>query len=916
MPVLHVLEAVARPYAPSPETLKLALSAAQAGIWEWHLDTNHNDWSAELWALYGLPPEAPPTFDSWLSSIHPDDQARACQVVVAASQRREAFELEWRTHPNLGELRWLMARGQPVPSRKGPERYTGIVMDITARKRAEEAVRELNSSLEQRVLERTADLDDHERLLQTILDGIPGLVGYWTHELRNRFANQAYLEWFGQEPHTIRNRPMAEVLGPELFARNKPFIDGALAGQQQRFERQIPIPGQPGQVRHSEAHYIPDIANGQVRGFLVMVFDISEAKKAEHAAEAANQAKSNFLANISHEVRTPLNAMFGLAQLGARQAAGTSSQRNFEQILESAQHLLALVNDVLDFSKIEAGKLSLHPERVNLAQVLEHVLSLKAIRAQAKGLHLRVIEGPGLPQHCEADATRLSQILLNLLSNAIRYTEHGEACLHIDAAQGMLQVDVMDTGIGMAPHQIAQLFKPFTQVHGKLSSRDGGTGLGLAITHRLVEMMGGQITVASEPGRGSHFHVSLPLHASEPGDFSPLHDIQLVGLEAEERENLQTALQWHGCSARCLAEPDTHTSTPPGVIVIGSSALHRCQEADLLPHIQGGGSLIVSSPAGVAIDVPLALQHLARVLAGPLTPMRLLNAVLLQSRILPTVATWRLSGVRVLAAEDNPVNRLVLEQMLLQEGATVTFAHDGAQALEQVRLQGPDRFDVVLCDIQMPVLDGYETTQALRHIAPDLPVIGLTAHAFASAKQQARQAGMVGYVTKPYMLDTLVSAIRQHARLHPGRDDASNVSSLPPPSMPPAPAAEPSRVMERLATVAISRGATDFEAMQQHFRTQPLLLARLIGMLQRTLADVERELTQALTDRDMAQLAKVAHNVKGTALNLHAPELTRLAIQAQEDARLQTPQAWAAGAALLESLQAFVEQAGRHSGPA
>ncbi len=909
MPVLHALEVVVRPYIPSPETLRLALSAAQAGIWEWHLDTNHNDWSAELWALYGLEPDAPPTFDSWLNSIHPEDQARACHVVVAASQRGEPFELEWRTHPMQGPIRWLMARGQPIPTRHGRGRYTGIVMDITARKSAEHSVRELNSTLEQRVQARTAEIDEHERLLQTILDGIPGMVGYWTQALRNRFANQAYIDWFGLKPEAIRHLHMSELLGPDLFALNRPFVDAALAGQRQRFERQIAVPDKPGQFRHSEAHYIPDIVNGQVRGFLVIVFDISESKKAELAAQAANLAKSDFLANISHEVRTPLNAMFGLAQVGARQASGTTSQRAFEQILESAQHLLALVNDVLDFSKIEAGKLSLHEERVNLAQVLEHVLSLKAIRAQAKGLHLRVIEGPELPLHCEGDATRLSQILLNLLSNAIRYTDHGEACLHIDAHDGQLFMDVVDTGIGMTPHQLAQLFKPFIQVHGKLSKREGGTGLGLAITHRLVDMMSGQITVDSSPGQGSHFHVRLPLHGAEQASFEPLHDTQLIGLEAEERENLQTALHLRGCQVSCLSDLEPRPSGRNTIVVLSSAALKRCNTQQLQAHVGAGNKLLLSSPAGVAIDVPAAWLDHIRVLAGPLTPMRLLHAVNWQGRHTPTPTTQRLKGLRVLAAEDNPVNRLVLGQMLEQEGAEVTFADDGGQTLEQVRLHGPDRFDVVLCDIQMPVMDGFETTQALHHIAADLPVIGLTAHAFASARQQALQSGMVDYVTKPYMLDTLVGAIRQHARSTPPRLGALNVNSRTSPLQPSGSGLDGHRDGPSPATSGSGPGASDFEAMLLHFRAQPLLLERLVGMLNRTLAEVEQSLVQALDQRDMDLLGKVAHNVKGTALNLHAPELTRLATQAQEEARNQVEQAWTSGEDLLTCLREFIAQA-------
>jgi PAS domain S-box-containing protein len=903
MPGSQALASTHRPFAPSPGILRLALSAAQAGIWAWHLDTDVNEWSEDLWAMYGLPPDAPACFDSWLSAIHPEDRVRACEVVTQASQRGAPFEVEWRTHPAQGEARWLMARGKPLPARKGRGSYMGIVLDITERKRAEHAEQCLQNSLEQRVQERTAEVREHERLLQTILDGIPGLVGYWTPDLRNRFANKAYGDWFGWTPERMRNCHLQDVLGPELFAANQPHLDAALAGQRQCFERKIPLPKQPDQFRHSEAHYIPDIHDGQVRGVLVIVFDISQTKRAEMAAEAANQAKSDFLANISHEVRTPLNGMFGLAQIGARQVMGTASQRTFEQILESAQHLLALVNDVLDFSKIEAGKLSLHPERINLAQVLEHVLSLKAIRAHAKGLQWRVLEGPGVPQHCVSDATRLSQILLNLLSNAIRYTEHGEVCLRIDAPDGQLTLEVIDTGVGMTPLQLARLFKPFVQLHGPLSVRQGGTGLGLAITRRLVELMQGHIEVRSQPGEGSHFMVTLPLHAPEAADFTAMHTVTLVGMDADTRENLQHALSLHGCQVDCQESLSPDMALPVGLTVMSHAALQSGDAYRLHAHIACGHQVLLNSAAGVAPQVPGALQNDLLVLAGPLTPLRLLHAVTSQHPgRTGLMHSKRLRGLHVLAAEDNPVNCLVLEQMLAQEGADVTFAQDGAQALEHVRLQGPDAFDIVLCDIQMPVMDGYETTQALQRIAPSLPVVGLTAHAFASAKQQARQAGMVDYVTKPYMLDTLVHTIRQHARRPATSEQPQPVNADT--DTPQSPTS--------LSDWSQGTGGKDFDAMQRYFKAQPQLLDRLIGMLNRTLGEVEHELARSMQDRDMDALAKVAHNIKGTALNLHTPELARLAMLTQEEARELNPQAWPSADHLLHCLRDFVTQASRH----
>ncbi|MFT3856861.1 MAG: ATP-binding protein [Aquabacterium sp.] len=911
-------------FSPSEEGLKMALAAAQAGIWEWYLDNNESAWSDEVWPLYGLSrSEDKPCFDSWLKSVHPDDRERSRQYLLSAAHDRVPFEAEWRTNPSLGPVRWLLCRGQPARLRtENRPAYTGIVMDITARKNAEHEARRLNESLEQRVAERTAALSEHERLLQNILDGMPGLVGYWNKDLVNRFANKAYIEWFAQDPADIRNKHIREVIGERLFRENLPHMEAALRGESSRFERLIPIPDQPGKHRIAQAHYLPDVANGVVQGFLAIIFDISQIKQAELAAEAANRAKSEFLANISHEVRTPLNAMFGLAQVGARHAAGTPSARTFSQILDSAQHLLTLVNDVLDFSKIEAGKLSLHYERMSLAQVLDHVLALKALQAQAQGLSLSILEAPDVPQYCHGDATRLSQILLNLLANAIRFTEQGQISIRLNYEAPDLQITVSDTGIGMSPEKIAQLFKPFVQVHGNHPSQIGGTGLGLAITKRLIDMMGGQIGVSSEPGRGSTFTVTIPLLKPEMGDFRPLRRTTLIGLPENERHAISTGLTARGCQVHEEAQlPDEDATVD--VLVISADQVASLDRGRLARHIGAGRHVLVCAPASANIDLPPELP--VTVITGPLSPSRLLNAVGTKPVREARKATQRLQGLHVLAAEDNPVNRLVLEQMLEQEGAMVTFAFDGGHALEQVRVHGPSTFDVMLCDIQMPVMDGYQTAQALSHIAPRLPIIGLTAHAFDTAKQQARKVGMVGYITKPYMLDTLVEEIRRYARKRPHRtpDD--------PPSAPMPLTPLPTALASDGHTMTADGGLTgspspsstavdlsDWEAMQQYFQDQPQLLERLVSMLSKTLGDIHDELERALSDHSMEGLAKVAHNIKGTALNLHTPELARLAMQTQEQARTALPEAMGSGRQLSARLAAFISQATgqplRHTG--
>jgi PAS domain S-box-containing protein len=903
MPTLFEPVALLNRFTPSQDSLQLALGAAQAGIWEWHLDSNLNLWSDEVWPLYGLDPaQTPASFDSWIDSVHPIDRAQAQLTVSTASIALQPFEIEWRTNPALGPVRWLLARGRiGKPNAQGGTTYIGIVLDITARKQAEQAAIKLNETLEQRVAERTAALSESERLLHHILDGVPGMVGYWGADLINRFANKAYVEWFGLTPQQIKGRHIRTVLGEDLFERNWPYMQAALAGQAQRFERILPVAMQSGTFRHSEAHYLPDVVDGVVKGFLVMVFDISQVKQAELSAQAANHAKSEFLANISHEVRTPLNAMFGLAQVGARHAVGTPAARTFEQILDAAKHLLALVNDVLDFSKIEAGKLQLLQECVNLGEVLNHVVLLKAVRAQAKGLGLHIQESAHVPAFFLGDATRLSQILLNLLSNAIKYTHTGDVRLGISVDQQGLAISVVDTGVGIAQAEWQRAFQPFEQLHHPFQVKEGGTGLGLAITKRLVEMMNGRIWFDSKPGVGTTFHVSLPLTGTQSPDMRPLQQVWLMGLPETDGALLGQSLLDRGCSV-------VHTiNLPPddaiaGLLVIDERLLIKLPQMQLRQRLQQGHRLLVAAHAN-AFDLPGHLQNMLQdqvcVLSGPLSPLRLLNALHMAPKPIISSGRHRLADISVLAAEDNPVNRLVLGQMLEQEGAQVSFAFDGSQALEQVQAHEPGHFDIVLCDIQMPVMDGYQTAQALSTLAPTLPVIGLTAHAFESAKQQARLAGMVGYVTKPYMLDTLVEEIRRHARKRPGSDTKTAAVASQPDPLPTTPP-------------PMQEDLTDWQAMQQYFREQPALLDKLIGMLTRTLSDIERDLDLAMSTHDLDALAKVAHNIKGTALNLHTPELTRLAIQTQEQARQLTTEAMETAQTLSHKLHHFIELAARH----
>ncbi|MBI4984497.1 MAG: response regulator [Rhodocyclales bacterium] len=396
---------------------------------------------------------------------------------------------------------------------------------------------------------------------------------------------------------------------------------------------------------------------GEISGAIEMLQDITERRKVEAAllhakrtAEAATHAKSEFLANMSHEIRTPLNGVLGFARIGVRDSAtGSPAHETFEHILHSGGLLRGVINDILDFSKIEAGMLTVESVPCELGPLIDESAALMGEKARAKGLAIRVDKSPQLPAACLTDPLRLQQVLINLLSNAIKFTERGGVTLTAGVAAGRLVFTVEDTGIGMASHRIQELFGAFHQADSSTTRRFGGTGLGLAITKRLVELIGGDIEVASRLGQGSRFTVSLPL---------------------------------------------------------------------------------IAATVPEAPDVTLA------------------NA-----------ASRRLAGLSILVAEDDDINQLVIEDLLSSEGARVVMVDNGLRAVERIAADGGHAFAVVLMDIQMPEMDGYEATGKILALAPHLPILGQTAHALPEERDKCLAAGMADLVTKPIDLEKLVSAI-------------------------------------------------------------------------------------------------------------------------------------------------------------
>jgi len=504
------------------------------------------------------------------------------------------------------------------------------------------------------------------------------------------------------------------------------------------------------------------------------------------AALAATRTKSDFLANMSHEIRTPMNGILGMTELLAATQLTQKQRRYVDTVAASARALMAVINDILDFSKLDAGKLLLAPERIDVRAVAEEVTELLAATAHGKGVEVVCHVAPDVPAWVVSDPTRLRQVLTNLVGNGVKFTERGQVVLRVTpepAADGpglaRLRFAVEDTGIGISPEDQTRLFAAFSQVDGSLTRRHGGTGLGLSISRRLVELMGGELQVESDLDRGSCFHFTLALPRSdEPGaplpDLGP-HALRVLVADANEtsRQVLVEHLAAMGLRDVVTAPPDRAAATlaaavPPfGLLLLGAQPrgpsvveiAERVRLVDrtvrvLLLTVPGDGSLPTVARAGLVdgtLPKPIRRQELAArlerlLLSSPSDRPSLGEAVPLVTLPPPPAATGR---PRVLVAEDNEINRQVILEMLAELGYEAELVDNGRDAVERV---ATGEFPVVLMDCQLPVLDGYAATRAIRAREGDdrhTIVIAVTAHAMAGERQRALDAGMDDHVTKP-----------------------------------------------------------------------------------------------------------------------------------------------------------------------
>ncbi|MEL4179011.1 ATP-binding protein [Roseateles sp. PN1] len=705
---------------------------------------------------------------------------------------------EWQTRHRDGTPIWWDIKLERLHV-CGETIVVAFAHDITERLRAENELRVQRARLEEQVNERTHELISEKQRLQDIIEALPITLSIRDCQGRYTLLNRSFELATGHGREQVLGLSARHFMPAEIAAEIADTDAQLIAGKaSMTTERQImhPVDGM-----HDYLVTTVPLLDARKRTYALLNLgtDVTSLKRlqrelslAKDEAEHLARVKSEFLANMSHEIRTPLNAVLGLAQLGVGRAGDPAAARSgFERITRSGRHLLSVINDILDYSKVESGKLEIDPLPCNLSHLAREVLDLVAERAEAKHLRLR-LDYEVAEDWVAIDALRVTQILVNLLANAIKFTDKGRVTLGVTQAADGLRLSVTDTGVGIAPEQQARIFKAFEQADSSVTRQFGGTGLGLSISSRLAEAMGGEITVSSEVGKGSCFTLRLPC--------------VVVSGEAHE-------------------QPLINAAVPP----------------DLL------------------------------------------------------------RGLRILIVDDVDINREILQDLLCLAGAEVMSADSGEQALARLGEAGPEGYDLVLMDVQMPEMDGYETTRRLHQMAPRLRVIALTAHALPEERRKCVAAGMLGHVTKPIDQAELMQALLEHSHDLPRRaadatspsqlvplDAASAVQPRPPVMAPASVSTEAQDSGAPTASTAPTELAArasfwpdlpgcDFEAALTRCAGRQELLAKLLGTFAKQYAQYQSVFEEARIS-GMPALASAAHRLKGLSGNLG---LSRLAQSAE-----------------------------------
>lgn len=877
---------------------------ARLGSWHWDVLTDEIHASTELCEIFGWRPESfPAPYAEFLDAIHQDDRDQASRTIDAALKQPGEFTFLARLAGSSGWV-WTRVRGVSIADASGRVvSMSGTDQDVSESKLAdlafEDQVRQ-NALMQMiavaaneartlnEVLVHGRDLallhDDWRRARGFVPDEAgTGLVPLYITELE-----------VSEDAETPEESEMELELANRVFRAGKAiWADSMLTigfpvSDGERVVAVVTLTSEPPLFRF-------EFIQTMVEQVAVQLGRVAERERTERvladardAAMEASRQKSEFLATMSHEIRTPLNGVIGLNDLLMRTALDGDQLRLASGVQVASRALLGIINDVLDFSKIEAGKLELERLDFEIRTVFDQVASMLGESARAKGLELIVSCHPDVPDVLRGDPTRLAQVLTNLGSNAVKFTETGEVFIRATAsprADGgtQLHVSVTDTGIGVPEGDVDHLFEAFTQADASTTRRYGGTGLGLAISREIVEALGGEIGLGANPGGGSVFWFTAQLETPSGSHIDPddevgrkwLTDRRVLVVDDNDHNRLILEEQLGRWGIKAATAPDADAAEAairearadgtPFEAVLLDMAMPGRDGLDLARTLQAdpanvGLRRVLLTSSGAITPGQLAGTGISTWLTKPALAAELRAALLAEladpeARPTPVApaAADPAHARHVLVVEDNPVNQLVAVGLLEALGYVATTADDGVAALEMLE---HGRFDAVLMDVQMPRLDGYAATRAIRAAETDthLPVIAMTATAVEGERERCLAAGMDDFLTKPVDPRALVTALDRWVGEGTTRAVRRTLPTVPVNGDSPDPLAD--LALERLDELRdLDPGNTTY-------------LDRAIGNFVQNTPETLDAIRRAVAERDAAQLKHLAHKLAGGALNL------------------------------------------------